>query len=409
MSGDDDFHVALRAASAFSRRGARDGPSISDALTAARTSAVALIEAASVRAPAAPQPPAAAGDAMAAARAAAAAAAQKLSSDDGGGETSGSTPAAPSGDAAAAKRAAAAAAFAASLSNKKSRWGEGAGSSSALVAQTSESGSGAGAGSAAKSRQALVVSQLSDKLAAFRKDRGVEAPAEAAATLTLKLYVPEPEEGGWERNWVAIFIGKEGINKKRLEAQCPGARIFLRGEGTQLRNGPKPAEASGKGGKGKGKGGGKGGGGKGKGKGGGADDDAEAMHVLIEADSQDAMDAARVTVLAQLNPRQNSSALALFDEQQIISAALEKTTDSEECAFCGKPGHHHSKCPKRKSQFTMAGVKCAACGAGGHTARDCKGDRSKVASLTAQQASSHRPSAFEDVDFAAFESELMRR
>ena len=76
------------------------------------------------------------------------------------------------------------------------------------------------------------------------------------------------------------------------------------------------------------------------------------------------------------------TALALFDEAQLVTAALQKTTKTEECAFCGKPGHHHSKCPKRRTTFTMAAIKCAACGSTGHTARDCKGDRSNVVNMT---------------------------
>ena len=154
-----------------------------------------------------------------------------------------------------------------------------------------------------------------------------------------------------------------------------------------------------KGGKGKGKG--KGGGGKGGGRGGDEDDGKEALHVLLEADSQEAMDKARVEVLATLNPKQGSDALVLFDEAQLTQVALEKTTDKEECAFCGKPGHHHSKCPKRRTTFTMSGVRCAACGSTGHTARDCKGDRSNVVNRFGGAASQGNaaPSSFEDADF----------
>jgi hypothetical protein len=262
---------------------------------------------------------------------------------------------------------------------KRSRWG----GHTQLVTAAAGAGSGAqGAGggshgSAAKQQQAIAVSQLSDKLAAFRKDRGVDIGAGSGGKLSLKLFVPEQVEGQRERNWVGMLIGKEGINKRRFEQET-GATLFLRGEGTTLRGGKKQAE------------------------------DAEAMHVLLEADSQEALDRARVKVLEMFNPRRDSTALALFDEAQIVTAALEKTTDTEECAFCGKPGHHHSKCPKRRTTFTMSGVRCAACGSTGHTARDCKGDRSKVASLLPAGFGT-TPSTLGDEEYAIFDAELKRR
>ena len=121
---------------------------------------------------------------------------------------------------------------------------------------------------------------------------------------------------------------------------------------------------------------------------------------------EDALDL-RVKVLATLDPKQGSSALTLFDEKQLATAALAKTTDKEECAFCGKPGHHHSKCPTRKTKFDFTGLRCANCGSGGHTARDCKADRSGIAKGGFTQGPT--PSGFEDSEFAAFEAELQRR
>ena len=100
--------------------------------------------------------------------------------------------------------------------------------------------------------------------------------------------------------------------------------------------------------------------------------------------------------------------LMLFDEGQLTAAALEKTTNSEECAFCGKPGHHHSKCPKRTSTFKMAGVWCSGCGASGHSLRDCKGDKSNVVKLTPNVGSlaNATKGEFEDEEFAAFQRSI---
>ena len=130
--------------------------------------------------------------------------------------------------------------------------------------------------------------------------------------------------------------------------------------------------------------------------------------MLLEADTQDALDAARVRILELFNPKRDSSALTLFDSAQITSTALEKTTRSEECAFCGKPGHHHSQCPKRRTTFQMTSIICAACGNSGHTAKDCKGGRSMVAGLLPKGFDA-QPSVLDDDDFAAFEAELRRR
>ena len=112
-----------------------------------------------------------------------------------------------------------------------------------------------------------------------------------------------------------------------------------------------------------------------------------------------------------IDPPDKSSALTLFEEGQLEKTAEQKTTKTEECAFCGKSGHDHSKCPKRRTTFTMSGVFCSACGAGGHTAKDCKGDRSGVVKRHTPGGGMGlgNPSVFEDEDFAAFSAELAWR
>jgi len=99
--------------------------------------------------------------------------------------------------------------------------------------------------------------------------------------------------------------------------------------------------------------------------------------------------------------------MVFFDEEQLNKLAMAKTTASEECAFCGKEGHHHSVCPKRKTKFEMSGIVCSACGCGGHTIRDCKVDRSGVVKL--HPAAGSGPSTLDDTDYAAFMSELNKR
>ena len=293
-------------------------------------------------------------------------------------------------DADSAKRAAAAASFAESL-KKRPRWGDG--TTTLAATDDASSSSSSNPQSAAKQRQALAVSQLQDKLALIRKDRGTTAPTDAnAAKKTLKLFIPPPPEGREPRNWVGLLIGRDGINRKRL-LQSTGATLYLRGRGTELRGQTALRDQVDK-----------------RGRLTEAGEAMEEMHVVLEADTDESLEAARVQVMMIIDPPDKSSALTLFQEGQLEKAAEQKTTKTEECAFCGKPGHHHSKCPKRRSTFSMAGLFCAACGKGGHTARDCKGDRSGIVNgHTRPPGSAGAPSVFEDDDFAAFQAELAWR
>ncbi|EOD32789.1 hypothetical protein EMIHUDRAFT_230380 [Emiliania huxleyi CCMP1516] len=230
-----------------------------------------------------------------------------------------------------------------------------------------------------RARQAIAVSELSSKLAAFRKDRGVETQG-LAVTHSVRIDIPEVAEanrfnpeGGFERNWVAILIGKEGINKRRFEAET-GATLYLRGKGTRLRHdGPKEIKKAGRGqyrveDK----------------------EDAEPMHVLLEADTEE-----KLSRLGILEPKGESTSLALYDDTQLTKLAMAKTE-----------GHHHSVCPNRRTTFQMAGVRCSVCGSAGHSARDCKGDRSGAVKLVPTSAA---PSTLADADYAAFLSELDSR
>jgi len=130
------------------------------------------------------------------------------------------------------------------------------------------------------------------------------------------------------------------------------------------------------------------------------------MHVLLEADTEEKLDLARVKLLGILEPKGESTSLALYDDTQLTKLAMAKTVSKEECAFCGKEGHHHSVCPNRRTTFQMAGVRCSVCGSAGHSARDCKGDRSGAVKLVPTSAA---PSTLADADYAAFLSELDSR
>ena len=95
--------------------------------------------------------------------------------------------------------------------------------------------------------------------------------------MTLKLYVPEkPDYLREPKNWVGILIGREGINRKRLQ-QSTGADLYLRGRGTELRGQTKLSDQVDK-----------------RGRLTEAGEAMEEMHVILEADTDEQLEAARV-------------------------------------------------------------------------------------------------------------------
>ena len=115
-----------------------------------------------------------------------------------------------------ADRAAAAAAFAASLTgHKRSRWGEG---STQLVAVGDGGGTGGASSAAAKNQQALVVSQLSDKLAAFRhKQTEAVKNAKPADIAALKEVHERLESAARDGRIDAFFEANQEFHKKILD------------------------------------------------------------------------------------------------------------------------------------------------------------------------------------------------
>ena len=89
---------------------------------------------------------------------------------------------------------------------------------------------------------------------------------------------------------MGLLIGRDGINRKRLQ-QSTGATLYLRGRGTELRGQTKLSEQVDK-----------------RGRLTEAGEAMEEMHVLLEADTDEQIEAARVQVRAQHpNPTPNPS------------------------------------------------------------------------------------------------------
>ncbi|KAJ0856056.1 putative transcription factor interactor and regulator CCHC(Zn) family [Helianthus annuus] len=159
-----------------------------------------------------------------------------------------------------------------------------------------------------------------------------------------KLYIPMKEYPGY--NFIGLIIGPRGNTQKRMERET-GAKIVIRGKGSvkegrlQQKRDLKydPSEN-------------------------------EDLHVFVEADTQEAVDAAASMVQKLLQPV--DEVLNEHKRQQLRElAALNGTIRDEEfCRLCGEPGHRQFACPSRNSTF-KSDVLCKICGDGGHPTIDC--------------------------------------
>ncbi|PSR93320.1 Branchpoint-bridging protein [Actinidia chinensis var. chinensis] len=189
-----------------------------------------------------------------------------------------------------------------------------------------------------KDRQEII-SQIIKKNPAFKPPADYRPPK-----LQRKLYIPMKEYPGY--NFIGLIIGPRGNTQKRMEKET-GAKIVIRGKGSvkEGRFGQKrdlkydPAEN-------------------------------EDLHVLVEAETQEALEAAAGMVEKLLQPV--DEVLNEHKRQQLRElAALNGTIrDEEYCRLCGEQGHRQFACPSRFSTF-KSDVLCKICGDGGHPTIDC--------------------------------------
>ncbi|XP_022890267.1 splicing factor-like protein 1 [Olea europaea var. sylvestris] len=184
-----------------------------------------------------------------------------------------------------------------------------------------------------------IISQIIKKNPAFKPPADYRPPK-----LQKKLYIPMKEYPGY--NFIGLIIGPRGNTQKRMERET-GAKIVIRGKGSmkegrlqQNRNlKPDPSEN-------------------------------EDLHVLVEAETQEALDAAAGMVEKLLQPV--DEVLNEHKRQQLKELASLNGTirDEEYCRLCGEPGHRQYACPSRTSTF-KSDVLCKICGDGGHPTIDC--------------------------------------
>ncbi|CAM8890824.1 hypothetical protein QQ045_027167 [Rhodiola kirilowii] len=184
-----------------------------------------------------------------------------------------------------------------------------------------------------------IISQIIKRNPAFKPPADYRPPK-----LQKKLYIPMKEYPGY--NFIGLIIGPRGNTQKRMEKET-GAKIVIRGKGS-IKEGrigqkrdlkPDPGEN-------------------------------EDLHVLVEADTKEALEAAAGMVEKLLQPV--DEVLNEHKRQQLRElAALNGTIrDEEYCRLCGEPGHRQFACPSRLSTF-KSDVLCKICGDGGHPTIDC--------------------------------------
>jgi splicing factor 1 len=189
-----------------------------------------------------------------------------------------------------------------------------------------------------KERQEII-SQIIKRNPAFKPPADYRPPK-----LQKKLYIPMKEYPGY--NFIGLIIGPRGNTQKRMERET-GGKIVIRGKGSvkegrlQQKRDLKPDPS-----------------------------ENEDLHVLVEAETQEALDAAAGMVEKLLQPV--DEVLNEHKRQQLRElAALNGTIrDEEYCRLCGEPGHRQYACPSRTSTF-KSDVLCKICGDGGHPTIDC--------------------------------------
>ncbi|KAJ7949567.1 branchpoint-bridging protein [Quillaja saponaria] len=184
-----------------------------------------------------------------------------------------------------------------------------------------------------------IISQIIKRNPAFKPPADYRPPK-----LHKKLYIPMKEYPGY--NFIGLIIGPRGNTQKRMERET-GAKIVIRGKGSvkegrlQQKRDLKPDPS-----------------------------ENEDLHVLVEADTQESLEAAAGMVEKLLQPV--DEVLNEHKRQQLRElAALNGTIrDEEYCRLCGEPGHRQYACPTRTSTFKSE-VVCKHCGDGGHPTIDC--------------------------------------
>ncbi|XP_073031046.1 uncharacterized protein [Primulina eburnea] len=148
---------------------------------------------------------------------------------------------------------------------------------------------------------------------------------------TEKIFVPVGEYPTYK--FIGLILGPKGNTQKRMEKET-GAKIRLRGKGF------------------------------------GDHSEAEELHVLVEADNQRALNAAKAMVEKLLIPVADEN--NEHKKAQLTELAKMRGTykDQNTCQLCKEQGHIQYACPLKDSSFNAA--CCDTCGGFDHPTSKCK-------------------------------------
>ncbi|CAA7028047.1 unnamed protein product [Microthlaspi erraticum] len=181
-----------------------------------------------------------------------------------------------------------------------------------------------------------IISQIINKNPAFKPPADYRPPK-----LQKKLFIPDKEFPGY--GFVGLIIGPRGNTQKRMQKET-GAKIVIRGRGS-VKDGRKkdmkfdPSEN-------------------------------EDLHVLVEAATQEALDAAVGMIEKLLQPVDEVRNEHKRQQLRELATLNGTVRDEEICRHCGEPGHRQYACPSIASTF-KSDVLCKICGDGGHPTIDC--------------------------------------
>ena len=160
-----------------------------------------------------------------------------------------------------------------------------------------------------------------------------------------KLYIPVKEYPGY--SFIGLIIGPRGSTQKQMEKDTC-TKISIRGNGSikegrsAQKRGSKPDPS-----------------------------ENEDLHVLVEADTEDALKMAVgmiEKILVPVEEGRNELKRAQLRNLAILNGTLQ---ENKCCRLCGEPDHMQYTCPAtRHSTFTSI-VSCRICGDGGHPTIDC--------------------------------------
>eukprot|EP01017_Pseudomicrothorax_dubius_P037366 TRINITY_DN5469_c0_g1_i1.p1 TRINITY_DN5469_c0_g1~~TRINITY_DN5469_c0_g1_i1.p1 ORF type:complete len:545 (+),score=115.19 TRINITY_DN5469_c0_g1_i1:99-1637(+) len=152
-----------------------------------------------------------------------------------------------------------------------------------------------------------------------------------------KIFLPSQSENP-DISYVGIVLGPRGATQKELESKT-GTKISIRGKGSSQ---SKRVQL----------------------------DDDEPLHVLIQGESDEAIEKATVEVQKLL--RGDATDNNEHKKMQMLQlAAIQGTLKDDFCDNCSEKGHRAWACPNKNASFKRVEIKCSICGDRSHPTFDC--------------------------------------